>query len=66
MNNLIRFALQKPISVMVAILAIVFFSVIAVQKINVDIFPELESPAIYIPIPYGGLSPEYMDGCMAN
>ncbi|HUH28625.1 efflux RND transporter permease subunit [Gelidibacter sp.] len=66
MNNLIRFALQKPISIMVAILAIVFFSVIAVQKINVDIFPEVESPAIYIAMPYGGLSPEYMDGFMAN
>ena len=66
MNNLIRFALQKPISIMVAVLAIVFFSVIAVQKINVDIFPEVESPAIYIAMPYGGLSPEYMDGFMAN
>ena len=66
MNNLIRFALRKPISIMVAVLAIVFFSVIAVQKINVDIFPEVESPAIYIAMPYGGLSPEYMDGFMAN
>ncbi|WP_150452352.1 efflux RND transporter permease subunit [Arenibacter lacus] len=66
MNNLIRFALQKPISIIVSILAIVFFSVIAVQKINVDIFPEVESPAIYIAMPYGGLSPEYMDGFMAN
>ncbi len=66
MNNLIRFALRKPISIMVAVLAIVLFSVIAVQKINVDIFPEVESPAIYIAMPYGGLSPEYMDGFMAN
>src|SRR5690554_7125510 len=66
MNNLIRFALRKPISIMVAVLAIVFFSVIAVKNINVDIFPEVESPAIYIAMPYGGLSPEYMDGFMAN
>src|SRR5690606_10174783 len=66
MNNLIRFALRKPISIMVAVIAIVFFSVMAVKKINVDIFPEVESPAIYIAMPYGGLSPEYMDGFMAN
>lgn len=66
MNNLIRFALRKPISIMVAVMAIVFFSVIAVKNINVDIFPEVESPAIYIAMPYGGLSPEYMDGFMAN
>lgn len=66
MNKLIRFALRKPISIMVAVVAIVFFSVMAVKKINVDIFPEVESPAIYIAMPYGGLSPAYMDGFMAN
>ncbi len=64
--NLIRFALRKPISIMVAVIAIVFFSVTAIKKINVDIFPEVESPAIYIAMPYGGLSPAYMDGFMAN
>src|SRR5690625_916719 len=66
MYNLIRFALRKPISIMVAVLAIVFFSVMAVKKINVDIFPEVESPSIYIAMPYGGLSPAHMDGFMAN
>src|SRR5699024_1546655 len=66
MNNLIKFALRKPISIMVAVLAIIFFSVLAVKKINVDIFPEVESPAIYIAMPYGGLAPSYMDGFMAN
>lgn len=64
--NLIRFALRKPISIMVAVLAIVFFSIVAIKKINVDIFPKVESPAIYVAMPYGGLSPAYMDGFMAN
>ncbi len=64
--NLIRFALRKPIAIMVAVLAIVFFSYNTVKKINVDIFPEVELPAIYIAMPYGGLSPAYMDGFMAN
>src|SRR5690625_6631505 len=66
MYNLIRFALRKPISIMVAVLAIVFFSVMAVKKINVDIFPEVESPSIYIAMPYGGLSPADMEGFMAH
>lgn len=66
MYNLIKFALRKPISIMVAVLAIIFFSALAVKKINVDIFPEVESPAIYIAMPYGGLSPSHMDGFMAN
>lgn len=64
--NMIRFALRKPISIMVAILAITYFSFSAIRNINVDIFPEVELPAIYIAMPYGGLTPEYMDGFMAN
>jgi multidrug efflux pump subunit AcrB len=64
--NIIRLALRKPIAVIVAVLAIGYFSFIVVKKINVDIFPKIESPAIYIAMPYGGLSPSYMDGFMAN
>jgi len=64
--NLIRFALRKPIAIMVVVLAIAFFSFNTIKKINVDIFPEVELPAMYIAMPYGGLSPAYMDGFMAN
>ncbi|MBU0942354.1 MAG: efflux RND transporter permease subunit [Bacteroidetes bacterium] len=64
--NLIRFALRRPISVIVAVAAIVFLSFTAIKKINVDIFPKVELPAMYIAMPYGGLSPAYMDGFMAN
>lgn len=51
---------------MVMVLAITIFSYSAIKKINVDIFPEVELPAMYIAMPYGGLSPSYMDGFMAN
>lgn len=51
---------------MVAVMALAFFSYTTIKKINVDIFPEVELPAIYIAMPYGGLSPAYMDGFMAN
>jgi len=64
--NIIRFALRKPIAVMVVVMAVGYFSFIVVKKINVDIFPKIESPAIYIAMPYGGLTPGYMDGFMAN
>jgi multidrug efflux pump subunit AcrB len=64
--NLIRFALRKPVSIMVVLLAIVFGSYSTIKKVNVDIFPEVELPAIYISMTYGGLSPAYMDGFMAN
>ena len=64
--NIIRFALRKPTTIMVAILAIAYFSFTAIKKINVDVFPAIESPAIYIAMPFGGLAPAYMDGFMAN
>lgn len=64
--NLIRIALRKPIAIMVVVMAIGYFSFFVVRKINVDIFPKIESPAIYIAMPYGGLTPSYMDGFMAN
>lgn len=64
--NIIRLALRKPIAVIMLIAAIAYFSWPVINKIKVDIFPEIESPAMYIAMPYGGLSPAYMDGFMAN
>ena len=64
--NIIRLALRKPVSVIVVVIAVTFFSVLVIRKINVDIFPKIESPAIYIAMPYGGLTPAYMDGFMSN
>lgn len=64
--NLIRVALRKPTAIMVVVLAIGLFSYTTIKKINVDIFPRVELPAIYIAMPYGGLSAAYMDGFMAN
>jgi multidrug efflux pump subunit AcrB len=66
MYELIRSALQRPISVVVAMLAILFFAFAAVRGIAVDIFPRMDVPAIYVAEPYGGLSPEQLDGFMAN
>lgn len=62
MFRLIKGALQKPISVMVAIVAIVFFAVLSIRSISVDIFPDLDLPTIYVVQPYGGMAPDQMDG----
>lgn len=47
---------------MVAILAIVFFAVLSIRSIPVDIFPDLDLPTIYVVQPYGGMAPDQMDG----
>lgn len=47
---------------MVGIIAIVFFAVLAIRSIPVDIFPDLDLPTIYVVQPYGGMAPDQMDG----
>lgn len=64
--NLLQGALRKPITVLVAVLAIVFFSVLAVRNMKIDIFPTLGLPTVYVAQPYGGLSPEQMEGLITS
>lgn len=64
--NLLLGALRKPITVLVAILAIIFFSVMAIRNMKIDIFPTLGLPTIYVAQPYGGLSPEQMEGLVTS
>jgi multidrug efflux pump subunit AcrB len=64
--NLLQGALRKPITVVVAVLAVVFFSVLALRNMKVDIFPTLGLPTIYVAQPYGGLSPEQMEGLITS
>src|SRR5207302_2674628 len=64
--NPIIFALRHPYVVLVAILAIVLGSVLAVTRMKIDIFPSLNLPVIYVAQPYGGLDPAQMEGLITN
>jgi multidrug efflux pump subunit AcrB len=64
--NPIVFALRHPITVMVAVAAIFGGSVLAVQRMKIDIFPELNLPVIYVAQPYGGMDPAQMEGLLTN
>jgi multidrug efflux pump subunit AcrB len=64
--NPILFALRHPITVMVAIVAIVGGSVLAFTRMKIDIFPELNLPVIYVAQPYGGMDPAQMEGLLTN
>lgn len=66
MFQLIRSALRKPISIVVMVIAAMFFSILSVFNIPVDIFPALNLPSIYIVQPYGGMAPEEMDAFIAT
>jgi multidrug efflux pump subunit AcrB len=64
--NLLLAALRRPFTVLVAVIAIVFFSVMAIRNMKIDIFPTLGLPTIYVAQPYGGLSPEQMEGLITS
>jgi multidrug efflux pump subunit AcrB len=66
MFSLIKNALRKPVTVIVLILGILLFSVIAIKKSSLDIFPALNVPTIYVAQTYGGLSPQQMEGYLAS
>src|ERR1051325_7227232 len=59
---LIRAALRRPITLLVAVLAVGMAAVFAVSRMRADIFPDLDLPVIYVAQPYGGMSPEQMEG----
>lgn len=59
--NLIRFALRKPISIMVLVVGLLFFGIGAVRDIKVDILPKMDLPVIYISHPFGGYTPDQME-----
>ncbi len=59
--NPIVFALRRPITVLALVAALVVGSVLAVQRMAIDIFPTLDLPVIYIAQPYGGMSPAQME-----
>src|SRR5437016_12982928 len=64
--NPIVFALLRPITVMVAIVALIGGSVLAVSRMRIDIFPDLTLPVIYVAPPYGGMDPAQMEGLITN
>ncbi|MDB4923528.1 efflux RND transporter permease subunit [Mucilaginibacter sp.] len=64
--NLIQFSLRKPITIIVLIIGIVLMGIIAVTQINIDIFPNLNLPTIYVSQPYGGMSPQQMEGFVST
>src|SRR6185436_5090710 len=81
--NVVRFALRRPLTVMVHVVAIAMGSFLAIRPsicdqlgipypdglpkgMEVDIFPSLNLPVIYVCQPYGGMDPAQMEGFLTN
>jgi multidrug efflux pump subunit AcrB len=64
--NPIEFALRRPVTIMVAMVALLAGGGLAMSRMKVDIFPSLNLPVIYVCQPYGGMDPQQMEGLIAN
>src|SRR5205809_6176471 len=60
--KLVFAALRRPVSALVAVLAVALCAFLAIRSMPVDIFPNLGAPAIYVAQPYGGMDPQQMEG----
>src|SRR5207248_1047066 len=60
--GLLSFALRRPLTVIVALIAVALGSGFAVRRMPRDIFPNLNLPVIYVAQPYGGMDPAQMEG----
>jgi multidrug efflux pump subunit AcrB len=59
---LVHFALRRPLTILVLVIAILSGAALSLRRAPVDIFPGLGVPVVYVVQPYGGLSPTQMEG----
>src|SRR5437867_1306704 len=59
---LIHAALRRPITIIVAVIGVALCSILAITRMPIDIFPNLNLPVIYVAQPFGGMSPAQMEG----
>src|SRR5258706_11557554 len=60
--RLVLAALSRPVTVVMALIALALAAALAVRRMPIDIFPQVGDPAIYVAQPYGGMDPAQMEG----
>jgi multidrug efflux pump subunit AcrB len=59
---LLRAALRRPLTIIVFVIGVALCSILAVLRMPIDIFPNLNLPVVYVAQPFGGMSPAQMEG----
>ena len=60
--NLVSFALRRPITILVLVIAVVLTGFFAIARMPRDVFPNLGVPVLYVAQPFGGMDPAQMEG----
>ena len=62
----INTAMRRPIAMLILVVGIALSSILALTRMPVDIFPDLNLPVIYVAQPYGGMDPAQMEGYLVS
>jgi multidrug efflux pump subunit AcrB len=60
------FAMRRPVTTMMLVVALISGGGLAYSRMRVDIFPPLNVPKIYVFLDYIGMSPDQMEGFIVN
>lgn len=63
---IVRLAMTRPVTIMVIVMVTLLLSVLAIVRMKVDIFPQIDLPRISVIQPYGGMDPAQMEGYMVS
>ena len=61
MKKLTNFAVNYPVTVLMFIMGILLLGIISYQKLGIDLFPNLNSPRVFVEIKSGERPPEEME-----
>ena len=61
MNSIARFAVRYPVTVLMLVLGIILLGFISFGKLGTDLFPDLNTPKIYIELKAGEKPPEEIE-----
>ena len=64
--NPIVFAMRRPVTTFMLVVALISGGLLGLGKMRVDIFPSLHTPKIYVYLDYVGMSPAQMEGFIVN
>ena len=64
--NPIVFALRRPVTVMMLVLALGLGGLYSLFRMQKDIFPSLNQPVLYVLHGYGGMDPKQIEGLITN
>ncbi|MFW5894311.1 MAG: efflux RND transporter permease subunit [Bacillota bacterium] len=61
MKGIIRFSVEKAITVLMVVIAVMIFGVVSFNRLTSDLFPDINIPYAVVVTPYSGAAPEEVE-----